>query len=353
MKHRIPVTVGVIFFAAALFFCALTRAGGALPEKTTFVVISDPHFCMISKNDGMKIFERSGEVMEEAIREVNAMKGIDFVVILGDLFKDNEVWNLDRMREMLDELKAPYYVIFGNHDAPIVHRSAHYGQDVEMGYSFSKSGMVSAFQGHGYMGTEYWWSAFPNPWLQLIGLDTSKVGTWGGLLPSRELKWLNDRLSSPEGKKLTIVLAHHNLTTHGPDDEYREWKNFHADNADEARKVLEAHRQVKLVITGHHHIADIRTIDGIHYIACPSLLTYPCKYTKFTVTPEKVDIETIAIHNGEIIREALEGLKNDKSMYPPSTADKPLEERIQASIDLTLDRGGLLEDDHETLEFRR
>jgi hypothetical protein len=151
---------------------------------------------------------------------------------------------------------------------------------------------------------------------------------------------------------LTIVLAHHNLTAHGPDDEYPEWENFRADNAEEVREILKPHANVKLVITGHHHIADIRTVDDIHYVTCPSVLTYPCKYTKFTVSPTTVKVETIAIKNDEIIAEALAGIRMKGADRPPSTAGQLDEKRAQAQIDLTLDIGGLLEDNSETLKLR-
>lgn len=321
-------------------------------EKVTFIAIADPHLSMISNNKHMKIYERSGQIMEETIAEINKMDDIDFVILLGDLFRDLEVWNLDRMRELLDELLVPYYVIFGNHDIPPVRSEAVYGDDVVMGYAASKISFVMTFQGHGFNGHEYWWSANPTDWLHLVGMDATKIGTWGGHVPKRELKWLENILSAQTDKKVTIILAHHNLTTHGPDDEYPEWYNFRADNDRDVRKILEPHTNVKLVITGHHHIADIRTVNGIHYVTCPSLLTYPCKYTKFTVTRTMVQVETISIKNDEILDEALAGIRMKDADKPPSTAGQPDEKRVQAQIDLALDIGGLLEDNNETLKLR-
>lgn len=120
------------------------------------------------------------------------------------------------------------------------------------------------------------------------------------------------------------------------------------------RKILESHTNVKSVITGHHHIADIRTVNGIHYVTCPSVLTYPCKYTKFTVTPTTMTVETIPIENDEIIAEALAGIRMKEvgdAFRPPSTANQSDEERAQAQVDLVLDIGGLLEDNSETLNL--
>ena len=345
-KQFILVVAGMLVFLIA---CA-TSLGQV--EKVTFIVIADPHLCMISKNEHMKIYERSDQIMEETIAEVNKMDGIDFVVLTGDLFRDFEVWNLDRMRELLDELSVPYYVIFGNHDVPPVRSEAVYGEDVIMGYAASKADFVTTFQGHGFNGHEYWWNANPTNWLHLVGMDTTRIGTWGGHVPRRELEWLEDDLSAHTDKKVTIILAHHNLTTHGPDDESPEWQNFRADNAGEVRRILESHTNVKFVITGHHHIADIRTVNGIHYVTCPSILTYPCKYTKFTVTPTMMTVETIPIKNDEIIAEALAGIRMKDADKPPSTVGQPEEKRVQAQIDLALDIGGLLEYNSETLNLR-
>jgi len=321
-------------------------------EKVTFIAIADPHFCMISKNVHMKIYERSSQIMEETIAEVNKMEDIDFVVLLGDLFRDLEVWNLDGMRELLDDLSIPYYVIFGNHDVPPVRNKAVYGEDIIMGYAACKADFVMTFQGHGFNGHKYWWSANPAHWVHLVGMDTTKIGTWGGHVSRHQLKWLQNILSAQADKEVTIILAHHNLTTHGPDDEYPEWRKFRADNAGEVRKILESHSNVKLVITGHHHIADIRTVNDIHYVTCPSILTYPCRYTKFTVTPRMAKIETIPVKNEEIIAEALAGIRMKDADKPPSTVGQSDEKRAQAQIDLALDIGGLLEDSSETLNFR-
>ncbi len=280
----------VLFAAGMLVFLIACATTTEKVEKITFLVIADPHFCMISKSEDMKIFGRSGQVVEETIAEVNKMDDVDFVVLTGDLFRDFEVWNLDKMRELLDELSVPYYIIFGNHDVPPVRSQAVYGEDIIMGYAASKADLVMTFQGHGFDGHEYWWSANPAHWLHLAGMDTTRIGTWGGHIPRRELEWLGDDLSAHADKKVTIILSHHNLTTHGPDDESSEWQNFRADNAGEVRKILESHTNVKSVITGHHHIANIRTVNGIHYVTCPSVLTYPCKYTKFTVTPTTMTV---------------------------------------------------------------
>ena len=342
----------ILIVASILVFLIACATPPENVEKVTFIAIADAHFCMISKNEHMKIYGRSSQIMKETIAEVNRMDDIDFVVLPGDLLRDLEVWNLDRMRELLDELSVPYYVIFGNHDIPPVRSKAVYGEDVIMGYSASKADFVTTFQIHGFNGHEYWWSANPTHWLHLVGMDTTKIGTWGGHVPSRELKWLENDLSKHADKKVTIILAHHNLTTHAPDDESPGWQNFRADNAGEVRKILEPHTNVKLVITGHHHIADIRTVNGIHYVTCPSILTYPCKYAKFTITPTTVKVETIQIKNGEIVTEALAGIRMKDADKPPSTAGQSDKKRAQAQIDLALDIGGLLEDNSKTLNLR-
>ena len=92
--------------------------------------------------------------------------------------------------------------------------------------------------------------------------------------------------------------------------------------------------------------------NSSNYVTCPSVLTYPCKYTKFTVTPTKAEVETISIKNEEIIAEALAGIRKKDADKPPSTVGQSDEKRAQAQINLALDIGGLLEDNHQVLNLR-
>lgn len=87
-------------------------------ERVKFAVISDPHLSLpaVNTENRVKIEDYSVELFREAIEVVNSIHDLDFVLLLGDLTKDAEPWNIDLLREMLEEVKVPVFAVLGNHD---------------------------------------------------------------------------------------------------------------------------------------------------------------------------------------------------------------------------------------------
>jgi 3',5'-cyclic AMP phosphodiesterase CpdA len=72
-----------------------------------FGVIADPHLSVPgphSPANGVKMFKNSMELLQSTVEALNQVGDIDFVVVLGDLTKDAEPWNVDRFKEIMDEL---------------------------------------------------------------------------------------------------------------------------------------------------------------------------------------------------------------------------------------------------------
>lgn len=69
-----------------------------------------PHMSMASANspqNGTKMFNSSIELLESTIAETNKQNDIDVAVILGDLTKDTEPWNVDRFKDVMATLNTP------------------------------------------------------------------------------------------------------------------------------------------------------------------------------------------------------------------------------------------------------
>ncbi|WP_237738207.1 metallophosphoesterase family protein [Caldicellulosiruptor sp. F32] len=150
----------------------------SISEKTLnfkFAVISDPHISVFESSKSLpnevKMFKDSVSLLENTVKEINDIPNIKFVCVLGDLTKDAEPWNVDKVKEILDRLQAPYYVVLGNHDVSIV--DSHIKN---MGPSVTRSTMIWTFQGHGFSGPNRYWSLNPLPGVHLIGLDSTMIG---------------------------------------------------------------------------------------------------------------------------------------------------------------------------------
>lgn len=262
--------------------------------RTKFAVVSDPHISWPEEDvkDGFKLGKKSIPLLENTVAELNKIPDLDFVLVPGDLTQDAEPFNVDELRRILDELKVPYYVILGNHDvSPVAKPRKFPGPPPLRGVS--KYEFVFAFQGHGFKGPKSYYSLDPLPGLHLVGLDTSKIGTWGGTVSPVQLRWLEDDLALNQDKFI-IVQAHHNLTHWHKDEltDYKDYGNFLVDNAEEVRKIFENYG-VKLVFSGHRHISTrYKEINGVYYFVFPSTCTYPMRYTVCELTPTTLSWQT-------------------------------------------------------------
>ncbi|MCC8175144.1 MAG: PQQ-binding-like beta-propeller repeat protein [Bacteroidales bacterium] len=92
MKH----ILSIILLAVALL-------GGA----TRIVILSDVHVTPGNPNDSM---------LRVAVDEINAMEGVDLVVMNGDLTNEGSDEQLRNVKATLDLIQQPLYVIPGNHE---------------------------------------------------------------------------------------------------------------------------------------------------------------------------------------------------------------------------------------------
>src|SRR6476660_1959602 len=74
-----------------------------------FAFISDTH---ISAQGGTQ-----EEDLRRTVADINAMNDIAFVVITGDITELGTDAEIRLAKEILSELKVPYYIIPGNHDS--------------------------------------------------------------------------------------------------------------------------------------------------------------------------------------------------------------------------------------------
>jgi len=313
----------VVFF----LLCLGVSLAGAF-ERVKFAVISDPHLSYPAANtkDSVKMEDSSVMLFQEAIDGVNAIPDLDFVVLTGDLTKDAEPWNIDLLREMVEEIRVPVYAVLGNHEvSPIPAKDKEPALATLVGSS--KYSVVFALNGYGFEGPRSYWSAEPVPGVFLIGLDTTKVGSWGGKVSEAQLRWLEKELSANRDK-LTIVVGHHLLVPFREEEKKAEWKNFYLDNADEVIALFEKYPQVSFYLSGHRHVSTVPVEkNGIFYIENASTLTYPMSYTVYTLTPQSLSYEVVRLKaTPEIWQVARETMAQDAFWKP--TVDASVEETL-------------------------
>ena len=282
-----------------------------------YAVIADPHMSVSgpkSPANSSKMFKDSVSLLQSTVNSLNEIEDLDFAVVLGDLTKDSEPWNVDRFKEVMDGLRVPYYVVLGNHDISPVDTDK-----TNMSPGVTRSNMIWTFQGHGYQGPGTHWSLDPLPNIHLVGLDSSQTGDWAGRITSEGLRFLErDLASNPD--KLTIVILHHQLAAYcqssvcGEND----FDKFVMQNADEVLDIIKQHPQVALTMSGHRHISTRYMKSGnTPLFTCPSTMTWPMRYGIFTINNDHIAYTTHDVQtNPEVVAEAKRLIMEDAWWHP-------------------------------------
>ncbi|NOX89668.1 MAG: PQQ-binding-like beta-propeller repeat protein [Calditrichaeota bacterium] len=91
-----------------LFFVALILTGCQKQDRFRFAWLSDTHVSTASSG---------AKDLRLAVKDINRLRNIDFVIVSGDITETNTGNNLFRAKQILDSLNMPYYIIPGNHDS--------------------------------------------------------------------------------------------------------------------------------------------------------------------------------------------------------------------------------------------
>jgi len=171
--------------------------------------------------------------LDAAISHLNDMDPRpDLVLVTGDLVNKAHIQDYRGLRDRLDQLDMPSYVIPGNHDERDMIRQ--YFND--QGY-LPKTGEF----------LHYTIDDTGHP-VRLIGLDTKRPGHDGGEMCARRLQWLDDALSQAPDRP-TVIFMHHPPFVSGIG--FMGIKPF--EGAREMEAIVCRHSQVHRIVCGHMH----------------------------------------------------------------------------------------------------
>jgi hypothetical protein len=107
-------------------------------------------------------------------------------------------------------------------------------------------------------------------------------------------------------------------------DKTRAWSFWMVKNSTRVREVLEAHPNVRLVISGHHHVSKVETAGRITYVSDPAIVTYPCSFRSYSVSREGIHLKNIGLDDKTAVTRAMELLISDPyaKMYSPDAPQK-------------------------------
>ena len=344
-------------YALGCLTLVLTLAAGCTPsvprDRVTFAVLAGVYYSATpgAAVDGA-VAEDADALLRKAVADLNAAKDLDFVLVGGDLLARADGLSLDRAAAILGDLRAPYYVILGEHDGPAPAVSAvepdKTGADKTGATAapfaavprptttaangaavapvspvapappvapaaLSRTAVTWAFQGRGPSGPQGYWSREVLPNLVVVGLDTVRSGGRAGRIDARQLAWLEETLAANAGKAV-LILGYHGLVPVHPLDEGSSWRHLMVDNAAAVRQAIERHRNVLMVLSTNHHVAGGQVSGQTVYLSSPSVAVWPLAYHLVRLTPREAEAVWVPLAGEDLARRAQERLLGSASL---------------------------------------
>jgi len=170
----------------------------------------------------------------------------DLVLLTGDLVEAASAEEYAHFAALIAPLKAPAYLIPGNHDA--------------------REALRAAFPGHRYLPREGFIQYALEDWpVRILALDTLIPGQGGGELCSERLAWLERALAAAPGRR-TLVMMHHPPFPSG----IPHMDRYGLANAGALAAVIARYPNVERIAAGHLHRSIQARFAGTVATTCPS-----------------------------------------------------------------------------------
>ena len=283
--------------------------------KFNFAHITDLHLDVRGESN-WQYREKSVPLFIDALRQLGRLPKLNFVVFGGDQihYGPNDKDSLDVFQKWTAHLNMPLYVLLGNTEVSPVSGVSKLGKD----------DYLKAWNDKGLRPGHSSWAFDPVSGVRVIGFDVTVDGKPYGEAGPGGLKWLEKELKENQSKKLIIVFTHQLLMPTTEKDKTRSWSFWMVKNSTRVREILEAHPNVRLVISGHHHVSKVDTVGRITYVSDPAIVTYPCSFRSYSVSREGVHLKNIGLDDKVAVNRAMELLVSDPyaKMYSPSEPQK-------------------------------
>jgi len=282
------------FVAAGLAFGVLAAGAGrpaSSAETLRLVHLSDVHASRVDRNPSprfladpmVKDLVHSLEILDGAVDWINTRLRPALVVITGDLVdRGDDLESLKEVKARLDRLTCPYYPVIGDHDRRATYEKVFPGK---LDYAFDHRG-----------------------W-HFVCLNANS-----GRLEPETLEWLKADLSASQGRP-SVVMLHRPLASDVLSDYLaaRLYGGVHLtlENAAQARSLLQSHPDVRLVLSGHTHVAKEQRWGGTCYSTAPALVVAPHWVRVVELSEGGVSSELVSVFP------AMGGGRQAKEVEPP------------------------------------
>ncbi len=233
-------------------------------------------FSVAALNDLHIVDKASTALLDRAVDRINALPGVRFTVVLGDITEDAARGQFDLAKQALDRLEVPYAAVPGNHDVE--------------GKGLAYSQYVRAFGARSWVRPAGGWT--------FIGLDSCSGSAVNVSIPVLRLARLREQVKTIPKHRPIALFAHHPFNPGT--------LQYRVQNADKVLALFAEHR-LRLVATGHWHGNQVQTVDGVLFTttACCSSTRNNHDFTPwkgfrvFHFAGDSVETEFVAVKEEE------------------------------------------------------
>lgn len=240
-------------------------------NNLTFAQISDAHYSSAKSNTSYRLTAESGELLQDAINQVNETPSVDFVMFTGDMINTPYQKELIKFFTFANQLKYPWYAVFGNHD-------------ICVGGYLTKKLYLSLLNSHdkNFNFSKPYYSFEPKKGYRVIALDPiidDRI-TANGFIDDVQLKWLDKELSKSQNDVVLIFLHH-------PIVEPLHSEGHKITNSAQVMAVINKYKNPIAIFSGHYHTTKIMKVGNVLNVSTPSLVSYPNAFRIVKVSTQK------------------------------------------------------------------
>lgn len=235
----------MVRFLSFLFFMFCFSVS-VFADEVRFVQVSDVRFSSVDKKPMLSKF----------VKDVNKLHDVDFVVFTGDNIQKVCIDDLTGFLKEVKKIRKPVYVLIGDKDVNKYKglSKKEYAYHIKRYLRNYKSGDINY--------------VFVKGGVAFFVVDGAKdvIPGTNGYFKEDTLKWLDTHLNT-YSKKNIVILQHFPLIPPAENESYITFK------PERYLEILNNHKNVKAVVSGHFGINDEITKDGIVHISTGA---FPC-----------------------------------------------------------------------------
>ena len=266
----------VVLIVFLIFLNVMPSSAFSFRNMTLNVVqLTDTHISE-REDTSYKMLSSSKALLEDAIKEINSIPGLDFVMFTGDMVDTPTVDNYKSFYTILSELDYPSLNSFGNHDSSVCiscSDECSSGLKIDEVLNFVKKCNPN------YMFDNTYYAFTPKTDYRIIVLDSviRNEVTSNGYLTDEQLVFLDNELSQNQDK-VVVIFQHH------PPVEPFKSDDHSIKNTDKYLEILRKYKNPIIVLSGHYHATKIIKEKNLVFVNSPSLVSFPNAFRVIKIT---------------------------------------------------------------------